>query len=193
MKFNKGFKQESKDMQTYLQEEEKPLSYTFRLTKPPYNEALAICREAGITSYKQYLSFQKKNPHHKLPSYPSQSYKEWTSIYDFLGTVPRNNREWALYERSLKIKSGELVVERKPKKAKVQEHKPVVEHKPVEEQKPLNEVKDVQNNVISLLESGADFRLLFVKMTKHYNIFEECKDGIRTLFTYDELFKMVIK
>ena len=169
-------------MQTLTQQEETTLSYTFRLTKPTYEEAQKICRQAGLTSYKEYLAFQKNNRDLKLPSYPAQSYKEWTSIYDFLGTVPRNNREWALYERSLKIKSGELVVERKPKvKTKASEPKPV------QQKLSFNSVDEAQQQVLELLQSGADFRALFVKMTKHYDVFEECKGAIRSLYTMDEL------
>lgn len=170
------------EMQTLIPTEESTsLTYTFRLTKPSYAEAQQICRRAGITLYKEYLAFQKNNPELKLPSYPSQSYKEWTSIYDFLGTVPRNAREWALYERSLKIKSGELVVEPKKKQPKIK----VAQQKT--EQKPVNQVEDVQDRVLTMLNSGADFRGLFVKMIKHYNVFEECKGAVRTLYTFDEL------
>lgn len=169
-------------MQTLNQEEKTSLSYEFRLTKPTYEEAKSICRKAGITSYAQYTAFARENRNFKLPSYPSQSYKEWTSIYDFLGTVPRNNREWALYERSLKIKSGELVVERKPKvKTKASEPKPV------QQKLSFNSVDEAQQQVLELLKSGADFRALFVKMTKHYDVFEECKGAIRSLYTMDEL------
>ena len=173
-------------MQTLLQKEETPLSYSFRLTKPSYEEAMNICRQAGITSYAEYISFRKENPNHKLPACPSQSYKDWTSIYDFLGTVPRNDREWSLYERTLKIKSGELVVERKSKTAKTQDSNPSVQ-KTVVEQKHITGVEEAHNQVMTMLESGADFRALFVKMTKHYDVYEECKGAIRSLYTMDEL------
>ena len=156
-------------MQTLMKQEERDTT-VISLTAPTFAQAKEIVK-GRVFRMKDYQDFRKNYPHYNLPSSPRVYYKgEFISVYDFLGTQPATIREKAIAEHWEKVHKGEI--ERKPYQSK---KKTVDETETVEQEQPV------------------DDRIQLINLMRKYEILDLCADGLKSLFTYEELFKMVIK
>ena len=168
MKFFIDFKKETM-MQTLYAEEAQDV-FVIPIGKPTYQKAKEIIR-GRVKNMEEYKTFRKNYPHYQLPSSPRQGYKdEFVSNYDFFGTTPTTPRQLAIKEHWDKVKSGEIVRKPYTKKSEVAKSEPV-----------------------AVAESKVDERILLINLMKKYNILDLCKDGVRALFTYEDLMEIVIK
>ncbi|MFM1755880.1 MAG: hypothetical protein RL621_795 [Bacteroidota bacterium] len=152
-------------MQTLTTEVTLPSSRLFATRRPTFAEAKVICR-GRVTSYKEYDDFRKGYPQYNLPSQPRVYYKsDWTTIHDFLGTIPFNKSE-SMKKYWVDVNSG--VRTRKVRTKKTQAKKYKISSNPT--------IQDKQ---------------MFLEMAKALGVYEQIKPAFRTLFTFEELLDIV--
>lgn len=171
MKFYIDLKKERYNiMQTLLPKEQEKGIAVFSYGKPTYEQAKDLIK-GQVRNMKEYAAFVYNHPSYQLPSNPRQYYKEaFVSNYDFFGTYPTTAKELAIKKYWDKVHSGEVT--RKPYTKKVKSDSPTVKivEQPVE-----------------------DDRITLINIMRKYDILDLCREGVRTLFTYEELLDIVMK
>ena len=170
-------------MQTLLPQEQEKGIAVISYGKPTYEQAKGLIK-GQVRSMKEYTKFVHNHSFYQLPANPRQYYvEEYISNYDFFGTAPTTPSQIAVKKYWDKVHSGEVV--RKPYTKK---SKSVL---------PPNEVvsiKAIEQPVEEPVEKPVeDDRITLINIMRKYDILDLCKDGLKTLFTYEELYEMVIK
>ena len=159
-------------MQTLINNEERDTT-VISFAIPSIERAKEILRNHQIKNFEEYKVFRKNYPYYNLPANPRIYYKDqYISVYNYFGTEPSTLRTVGVSKYWEKVRSGEI--QRKPYKPRTK--KTTVEAvKPVEQEQPV------------------DDRIQLINLMRKYDILDLCADGLKSLFTYEELFKMVIK
>jgi hypothetical protein len=162
-------------MQTLLPQEQEKGIAVFSYEKPTYEQAKALIK-GQVRTMKEYTAFVHNHSFYQLPANPRQYYKKaFVSNYDFFGTYPTTAKQLAIKKHWDKVHSGEVT--RKPYTKKVKSDAPTVK---------VESTKIVEQPV-------EDDRITLINIMRKYDILDLCKDGLKTLFTYEELYEMVIK
>ena len=181
MKFRKDLKKRKSNiiMQTLLPREQEKGIAVFSYEKPTYKQAKDLIK-GQVRNMKEYTNFVHNHPFYQLPANPRQYYVEaYISNYDFFGTAPTTPRQIAIKKYWDKVHSGEVV--RKPYQKKAKSVLPSDE---------VVSIKAIEQPVEKPVE---DDRITLINIMRKYDILDLCKDGLKTLFTYEELYEMVIK
>ena len=162
-------------MQTLLPKEQEKGIAVFSYEKPTYEQAKALIK-GQVRTMKEYTAFVRNHSFYQLPANPRQYYaKAYVSNYDFFDTVPTTASQLAVKKYWDKVHSGEVIRKRYTKKDKSDAPSAKVESTKVVEQ-PVE-----------------DDRITLINIMRKYDILDLCKEGVKTLFTYEELYEMVIK
>ena len=162
-------------MQTLLPKEQEAGVAVFSYEKPTYEQAKDLIK-GQVRNMREYINFVRTHSFYQLPSNPRQYYKEaYVSNYDFFSTAPTTAKQLAIKKYWDKVHSGELT--RKPYTKKVKSVEP--------------DVKVENTNIVE--QPAQDERILLIGLMRKLGILDLCKDGLKTLFTYEELYDMVIK
>jgi hypothetical protein len=159
-------------MQTFINNEERDTT-VISFGAPTIERAKEILRTHNIKTFAEYKVFRQNYPYYNLPANPRMHYKEqYISVYNYFSTEPNNLRAKGVFKYWEKVRSGEI--QRKPYKTRTKNTTDEVS-KPVEQEQPV------------------DDRIQLINLMRKYDILDLCADGLKSLFTYEELFKMVIK
>jgi hypothetical protein len=154
-------KRKDTTMQTFTKQVAPPATLVFANRRPSYSEAKTLCR-GRVSSYKGYEDLRRDYPQYNLPCQPSIYYKkDWTSIYDFLGTSPSPRGE-GLRKYWSDVKSGVLTRAVRQKQKNTQKYK-------------INSTPTLQD------------KKMFLELAKALGVSEQIKPAYKILFTWDEL------
>ena len=166
-------------MQTLLPQEQEKGIAVISYGKPTYEQAKGLIK-GQVRSMKEYTKFVHNHSFYQLPANPRQYYAgEYISNYDFFGTAPTSPSQIAVKKYWDKVHSGEVVRKPYTKKSK--------------SALSSNEVTTTEPVVQPVVQPVVDDRITLINIMRKYDILDLCKDGLKTLFTYEELYEMVIK